>query len=255
VNACDAVILAGGRATPEMAAKTGTPIRALFTWEGRPFVQWAYEALRASTHVDRIAIVGPDGLRDVPGLAGADLLIPERDTITANLFAGLDALQPGGHALITACDNPLLSTAAFDDFLYRAPSDAAVAYPILEHACFLDRFPGATNTPIHLRDGCWIGGDCVLIEATAIPTLRSSIAQVLDSRKSLIKMALLLGLRFPLRLALRRATIPEVEQRVSSIAGVPFRFVRDCDPVFVVDIDDPVDWDYLAQWQAGANCS
>ena len=60
---CDAVILAGGRATPEMAAKTGTNCRALFMWECKPFVQWVYEALRASDRVDRIAIVGPERLK------------------------------------------------------------------------------------------------------------------------------------------------------------------------------------------------
>jgi CTP:molybdopterin cytidylyltransferase MocA len=247
---CDAVILAGGRAKAEMAHKTGTNVRALFEWEGKPFVQWAYEALLGSPNVERIAIVGPPELRDVPGLAHADLLVPERDTITANLYAGVESLQPHNAVLITACDNPLLSTAAFDDFLTRIPANSAVSYPILRHEAFLRRFPGATNIPVRLRDGAWIGGDCVHIRMDSYPRLRESIERVLASRKSFVKMLGLLGYRFATRLALRRVTVDEVEQRIRDIIGVPFHFVPDSDPVFVIDIDDPVDWDYLARWRS-----
>lgn len=249
MTSCDAVILAGGRAAPEMAARAGTHVRALFEWRGKPFVQWTYEALRASERVRRIAIIGPEALREVPELAGADLLLPERESITANLFGAVGALRPERAVLITACDNPLLTTAAFDDFLCRVPADAAVAYPILRHADFLARFPHATNTPIALRDGVWIGGDCAWICAEAIPKLRAGIESALAARKSVPRMLRLLGPGFAARFALKRVTVADVQQRVCAIAGLPFRFVPDCDPVFVIDIDDPVDWDYLQDWK------
>src|SRR5579871_5068630 len=139
----DAVILAGGRATDAMAARTGTPLRALFPYRGKPFVQWVFEALRASDRIARIAVIGPPELAQTPGMAGADLLLRERDTIVANLFAALESLDPRGRVLITACDNPLLTTAIFDDFLARVPREAAVAYPVLRHRTFLERFPHA----------------------------------------------------------------------------------------------------------------
>ncbi len=236
-----------------MARRTGTEVRALFEWQGKPFVQWAFEALRASSRIERIAVIGPPDLAECAGLAGADLILPERDTITANLFAALDALQPRNRVLITACDNPLLSTAAFDDFLSRVPADAAVAYPILRHESFIEQFPGAKNVPIRLRGGRWIGGDCIVIEASAIPRLREAITQVLDSRKSLIKMARLLGLPFAAGLAFKRVGVAEIERQVTRIAGVEFRFVPDSNPVFVVDIDDPEDWDYLQQFNQRVN--
>jgi NDP-sugar pyrophosphorylase family protein len=245
---CDAVILAGGRASAEMTQRTGTPLRALFDYQGKPFVQWVYEALRASEQVERIAIIGPPELSQVEGLSGADLLLPERDTITANLFGAVEALNSHSRVLITASDTPLLSTAAFEDFLRRSPKDAAVAYPILPHASFLQRFPEAKNVPVKLRDGKWIGGGCILIKSEAVAPLKQAIENVLASRKSLPKMIRLIGPKFAVRFVLKRVSVPEVEETISRIAGLPIRFVHDADPVFPIDIDDPEDWDYLEQW-------
>src|SRR5205085_12189897 len=110
----DAVILAGGRASPEMERRAGTPHRGLFPYQGKPFVEWVYEALRASQYVDRIAVVGPEQLADLPGVGKADELVLEADSIQENLFGALAQLLPEKRVLITASDNPLLTTQAFD---------------------------------------------------------------------------------------------------------------------------------------------
>ena len=242
---CDAVILAGGVASAEMSALTGTPLRALFPFHGKPFVQWVFEALRDCPEVGRIAVIGPPELSDCPGLAAADFILPERESLTANLFAGVEALAPQQRVLITASDNPLLSTAAFQDFLSRVPPDAGLAYPYLPHARFLERFPHATNIAIRLRGGRYIGGDCVLIRSEAVEPLRTAITAMVDARKSLVKVLRLLGPAFVARFAARRVTPEDVEKRVSQITDVTFRLVPDCDPVFAIDIDDPEDWEYL----------
>jgi hypothetical protein len=109
-------------------------------------------------------------------------------------------------------------------------------------------FPGAVNVPIRLRDGAWIGGGCVLIEAGAVPQLRRAVERVLESRKSKWSMARLLGPLFVLRLALRLLTVEQVQTRASQVAGLAFRFVRDCAAQLPIDIDDVTDWDYLQDW-------
>lgn len=248
----DAIILAGGRAGEEMACRTGTPVRALFPYEGKPFVQWVYEALRGSGIVGRIAVIGPPELADVPGARDADVLVEEAESIDANLFGALERLKPEGRVLITACDNPLLTTAAFDDFIARAPADAAVAYPILRHQEFLARFTDAANVAITLRDGRFIGGCCVLIQSRSIPRLQQAVRSVLAARKSKWAMVRLLGGWFALQFRFGWATCGRVEQRMTDITGLPICFVRDCDPVFPIDIDDPEDWDYLLRWSASA---
>jgi len=247
MDRCDAVILAGGRATPDMTELAGTHLRALFPWKGKPFVLHAFEALRACSHIERITIIGPADLAGVAGLT-PDILLLERDTITDNLFAAVDALNSQTRIMVTACDNPLLSTEAFNDFLSRIPPDAAVAYPILPHADFLARFPGAANIPVKLRDGVWIGGGCVVIAADAVPKVRQTLLRVLTARKSLWPMVALLGPWFALRFALKRVDVDDVERRASRLIEMPFRFVPNSSPVFAIDVDDPEDWVFLQQW-------
>jgi len=245
----DAIILAGGRAHDELARLTGTPVRALFPFRGKPFVQWVYEAIRAVPGIGRIAVVGPvEHLRNVPHVAEASLLVPERDSMEANLFASIAELLPQGRLLAAACDNPLVTSEAYRDFLARCPPDAGVCYPVLEYGAFLAEFPGAANIPVRLRDGLFIGGDCVLFACRAIPRIQTAIRQVAAARKSLWRMVNLLGWPFTLRFVMRLATSNEVERRASAIAGVPVRFVRNCHPAFAVDIDDPDDWRYLTRW-------
>jgi molybdopterin-guanine dinucleotide biosynthesis protein A len=247
----DALILAGGRASEAMQALTGTQARALFPYKDKPFVQWVYEALRDSSNIGRIAVVGP-GVASSIVTREMDVFVAERDTIEQNLFGGLEVLKPTGRVLITASDNPLLTTVAFDDLLARAPKDAAAAYPFMRYEGFLRVFPRAENVAITLRDGVYIGGGCAVIRADAIPALHDAIRRILASRKSKWKMVGLLGIQFALRFQLRIATAAEVEQRCTKIAGVPICFVPNCDPVLAIDIDDPEDWEYLLQWSDSA---
>ena len=243
----DAVVLAGGSCSAEMAQRTGVTQRALVPWRGVPFVRHVVDALRASPRVARIAVIGPPSLQSL--LPDVDLVLPERATIVENVIAAMEALGPRGHVLVTASDNPLLTPGAFTDLVVRTPDDAAVAVPILARDAFLDRFPAADNVCIRLRDGVWIGGCAVLIDGRALPKVRRAIERVLRARKSMLRMVGLLGPLFAARFAFRRVTVGEVEARACDVAGVPVRFVRDCDPAFPIDLDEPADLDYLLQWE------
>ncbi|MEP6754764.1 MAG: nucleotidyltransferase family protein [Chthonomonadales bacterium] len=241
---CDALVLAGGRASDEMAARTGTPVRALFPFKGKPFVAHTVDMLQQCEHVERIAVVGPSDL--MQHLENApDIFLTERQTISENLFAGLDALNPLNSVVICPSDNPLLSSAAMDDFLSRIPTDADIAYPYLPYADFQKAFPDANNVGVKLKDGKWIGAGCVWVRAEKIPQLMKTIQNVLDSRKNLWKVVRLLGPMFLARFALRLATSEEAASRAEAIVGMRFRMVPDCSPQFVIDVDDPEDWDYL----------
>jgi 2-phospho-L-lactate guanylyltransferase (CobY/MobA/RfbA family) len=229
-----------------MAERTGVPLRALIEWEGVPYVRRVLDAVRGCRRIGRIAVIGPPEIEGV--VQGADLVLRERDTIVENLFGALEELAPQGRVLVTASDNPLLTSAAFDDFLARIPSEAAIAVPVLLQKDFRARFAGADNVGVVLRDGAWIGGVAVALHAPAIPRIRKAVERVLASRKSYLRMLLLLGPLFALRMALRLATFAEVQARASAIAGVPVSFVDGCNPVFPIDIDEPEDLDYLSDW-------
>lgn len=244
----DALALAGGTFDDAMAAATGTRVRALAPFRSRPFLEWVLGALHDCPSVGHIAVVGPDVLRVGSWSERVHLWVAEREGIVENLLAGIDALSGERDVLITASDNPLLTAAAFEDFLTRAPKEAGVAYPYLPHSEFLRRFPGADNIPLRLRDGVWIGGCCLLVRARAIPAVGRVARAVLEARKSKWRMVRLLGPGFVLRFALHRASVADAEVRASAVLGEPVRFVPDCAPEFAIDIDEPADLEYLLRW-------
>ena len=266
----DALVLAGGTFDDAMAAVTGVRARAWAPFRGRPFIEWVVGALHECPEVARITVVGPDALRSAPWADRVHGWAREREGIVENLLAGLSvcsgeaegrapgrsdevtATDPGDAVqrdlLITASDNPLLSAAAFEDFLRRAPLDCGLAYPYLPHSAFLARFPGADNIPLRLRDGVWIGGCCVLVRRRALGAVRSLAQAVLHSRKSKWRMVRLLGPGFLVKFALGRATVADVTARASAILGHAVCFVPDCAPEFAIDIDEPADAEYLLRW-------
>lgn len=248
--AWNAVVLAGGQTSPEMARLTGVSDRAMIEWGGQPFVCRAVSAIRGCGAVKQVVVVGPRSAAD----AGADIYVAECDNIVGNLRYGLAALKSGAErVLVTASDNPLLSAATFRSLaeLDAAVPDSAVAYPVLRFENFLARFPGATHhIPVRLRDGLWIGGACVLLDGARLSELDAVIARVLEARKSLLRMLGLLGWGFALRYAARLVTLADMERRASQVAGMPVRFMRGCDPVLPIDIDEPVDLEYLKLWSS-----
>ncbi len=250
----DALILGGGQFDEASAAVFGTRTRALAQFRGKPFIEWTIDALHECPHVGRIGVVGADGLRDGPWAARVSCWVSERAGIVENLLAGMEALDGRADLLVAPSDNPLLPASAFTDFIDRSPTDAGLAYPYLPHAAFLARFPSADNIPLRLGDGTWIGGGCVLARGDARGAVRQLAEQVLNARKSKWKMVGLLGPGFVLKFALHRATVADVTARASAILGAPVCFVPDCAPEFAIDIDEPVDLEYIERW-AGAHLS
>ncbi len=86
------VVLAGGR-----SARMGSP-KALLDFRGQPFVVRILEALEALDLKVRVVVVGPDGPRIRPVLAGHDCMIVENADVNAgpiaSLRAALAALRP-----------------------------------------------------------------------------------------------------------------------------------------------------------------
>src|SRR5688572_24270244 len=80
-----AVVLAGGKAKPELAAATGQANRALVVVNGKPLLHHVVDALHASEAVGEIVVVG-----DVPD--GADYArLPDQGDFVANVTKGVEA--------------------------------------------------------------------------------------------------------------------------------------------------------------------
>ncbi|MGA9531907.1 MAG: NTP transferase domain-containing protein [Anaerolineales bacterium] len=198
--------------------------KALVDIAGKPMVQWILDALNESEHVEQIAIVG---------LSGADGLhsgkhvsyIPDQGDMLLNALAGLSWVgelapdQP--YALFCSADIPSITGPIVDwrveTALESPPFDldyVAVERPVMEA-----RFPGSNRSYIRFRDVQVCGGDMNVIHVEM--AVRQGIwHKIIDTRKSPLRQAALVGIDTLLLLLLRRLTLTQTAARVQKRLGL-----------------------------------
>ena len=218
-----AVVLAGGQAAKEFRAATGVENRALASLAGRPMVAWVLEALTAAAAIDRIVLVGAEGLQDAPGvrqqLRGGDDLI---ETIER----GVGACPGAGYILLVSADVPALTAAGVDDFVRVGLEWAAdFAYPVIPRAANEERFPGMRRTYLRLSDGVFTGGNLFLIRPDALLRQRELLRRAFAARKRPLRLAVMVGWRALWRLWRGRLSMAEAEEAISRLMGLRARAV------------------------------
>jgi len=242
------VILAGGKAKPELAAATGQTNRALVVVQGKMMLRHVVEALRAAAPaVGPITVVG-----DVPEDADYSRL-PDRGGFVTNVFSGLSVYAQAPFVLISSCDLPFLTgeavTAFTQDAVARAEeTGAGLIYPVVPVAACQERFPGVKRTSLRLREGTLTGGNLMLVRPNFLFAQQLRIADAYAARKSPLRLARQLGAGTLARLLLSQAlspgllTIPYLEARVSRLLGGPTRALVCPYPEIATDLDRPSDF-------------
>ena len=132
------------------------------------------------------------------------------------------------------------------EFLDRTPP-GTIAMPLADAVAYESRF---ANAPAHATV---IGGERVANgSAFWIPTgaaLRiTEVSQrFFHARKSLLRMATLLGPQLLFKFAMRQLRIADIERRASAVFGVPTLAIRDCAPELCYDVDDLADYRYACE--------
>lgn len=184
----NAVVLAGGRNSPEMAAATGTENRALTPIGTRTMLDYVVSALREAPSVGEIFVVGT-----VPQ-SGRYTQIAGCETLLENLMAGLEAAGEGERALVSTSDIPFLTPEAAEDFVVRAlatGADLCCSYVPL--AVCTQKYPEMKRTAIKLAEGRFTLGNMMLVNAGFMQTKQEAIAAAYAARKSPAQVAKLLG--------------------------------------------------------------
>lgn len=222
----DAVILAGGSHQGEIEKKFGVLNRALLVIRGKFMIEYVIEALRNVSSIKRIVVVGPVPVLQARVGTLVDAVVEAGDDPFASTLRGLEALKTEEKVLVATSDLPLLRAEAVRDFLARCAEVVAdFYYPIVRKETYEARIGGGKRTFVCLQEGCFTGGNLLLLDPRVVEAKRDWIARVVASRKSPIAIARLLGLRTIVKLLLRRLTIRDVEDRVAHILGMQGRAI------------------------------
>ena len=245
-----AVILAGRRNAGRLRELFPGEYEAQLPVAGRPMVAWVAAACLAARPVEHVVVVGPDPAGAGEELAqareagrltvvepGEDLL----DSVRRGTGAVLARLPEAERLLLVTGDVPLLTGGVLERFLRACPAEADVAYPVVRREVMEARFPGAARTYVRLRDGEFTGGNALLLRRGILPRALDWAESLYAARKQPWRLALMFGPRVLWRVLARRATVPELEERLSRIAGLTGRAIVSPDPEIAMDIDKPAD--------------
>jgi GTP:adenosylcobinamide-phosphate guanylyltransferase len=244
----DAVVLAGGVDTGEIAAETGIVHRPLLEVAGQPIVRRVLAALRGSSEIGRVTLVAPAPVQAAVSDEALDRRTEAGVGFVDSLAHGIEATAPEGHQILALTgDLPLITPAAINDFVRQSiASRADLTYPIIPRDSMERRLPGARRTYVRLREGTFTGGNGVVLTRDFVQQRKELIASLYEARKHPVRLAALLGLGFVIALLAHRLTIPQLEARATAIVGGRVAAIITSYPEMGHDVDKLSDL-YLAR--------
>jgi len=239
VSRVDAVVLGGGDGAiidPQAAFKGVVPIA------GKPMIEWVVDALRAAPSVNEIAVVLPTAEGLGSWADKVDKLVINNGSFIENGVAGLSALNSGLHVLCATGDVPALTPEAVEDFVQRSfASGADVTYALIRAEDVLEQFPGSVRTFVTVEGGRVTGGNCMVVAPGVVERNKEIGQRLFDTRKSVSKMARVIGFRFVVRLATKRLRVKDVEAKLEELLGAPCAAIYTSHASIGADVDKTAD--------------
>lgn len=213
-----AVVLAGGEADPDMVAKYAIRNRAALPLAGKQMIEYVVDALTGSPAVTEVHVVGNIECK------GATKIIPPAATLIENLIEGIkscSADDPNQLVLVATSDIPLITSEAINDLAERCTdTDIDFFYPIITKESNEKRFPGMKRTYARLAEGTFTGGNVMVMRSGFVIQNADTIRSVFDARKSVARLAGLIGLPILLRAVVAQTVwagainIPSIERTI-----------------------------------------
>lgn len=236
----DAVVLAGAPNNGQLKEVSGEKWEATIPIHGKPMVNYVIETLQNSKSVENLLVVGPLEIKDA--LPPHVTLVESGDTLTDNIFIGLNALEKKNMVLYVTADIPFVHPECIDDFVDRcAELDAEIYYPLISKEANLQVYPETVRTYFKLKEGTFTGGNIIMASPEAIADSRWIMDEVIFNRKQPWKIFRLLGFRFILKFLTKRLTLQEIEKQASGILGHNGILIISPYPELGTDVDKPSD--------------
>jgi CTP:molybdopterin cytidylyltransferase MocA len=242
-----AVVTAGGLVPAPFAAIIKTDVKALAPLGTRRLIDPVIDAARGAG-VSGLAVVGPPAVRTHCDYR-VDRFLDSAHSGVENIVRALEAFPQAERIVFLTSDLPFVDAAGLAGFI-AASSGAALTMALASASSYTDRFPGAPPHFVRLQNTAYANGSAFCIDRAAVEPLERVAGRFFSARKSLPRLAALLGVYLCVRFALGMLRITDIEARATQVLGAPARAIVDADPGLCFDIDDAADWRYAERFAA-----
>lgn len=241
VNNVDAVVLAGSKTDGLLKDCVSAGYEALITIGGKTMVEYVVETLKQVERINRIVVVGPE--KELSALFyGEDVhVVSCGNSIDENISLGLKFLNRTGWVLAVSSDIPLLTPEAVNDFFDKCTAEADFFYPIVDKKSIEKIFGDIKRTYVKVVDGTFTGGNFLLFKSEIANKCLEKGRELIDLRKSPLKLSRALGLGFLFKFLTGSLKIADAEKVVSGLLEVRGRAIISEFPEVGVDVDKPAD--------------
>ncbi len=155
-----ALVLAGAASRQSLVRWSQSRSKAAIRLFGRPVIEYVLEALLAAKEVSDVTVAGAPDLVSINFATRQKVnWAPSGPTMVQSLKQGLSVVEGDGPVLVVACDLPLLTPQAVDDFLRLARQTGGdVVYPLVPKRAVTTLGRGALKKYVRTREGSFLRG-------------------------------------------------------------------------------------------------
>jgi molybdopterin-guanine dinucleotide biosynthesis protein A len=239
----DAIILAGSERLGKLEGYVEVNNKALIKIGQKCMVEYVVDALKKSSNINRIVIVGPSLEMEKIFKEDARIYFAEAgNNIIASVLSGIEALPNADYFFLSTSDIPLLSAAAIDKFLSLCEKKTAdFYYPIVTKQINEKYYPGVKRTYVEFEEGIFTGGNVFLFKAEIAQKCAARGQRLFDLRKKPLALAKEVGLGFLIKFMLKRLSLTEAEIRCSKLLKLVGKVIIIDYPEIGIDVDKPSD--------------
>ena len=238
-----AVLLAGSNKQDALLVEQGVSSKVQLDIAGKPLVQYVLEAIKNANLIDKVIYLGEplDSLNSF-----YDEHVEASNDLTTNMQTALRAALRYNPEKIVVVSGDLLWLTGddIDTFVQKAIQElpeASLVYPIMTRQMVEASFDQPHRRYAKLNGEELTGGSVVLLKPDCVEPLLAYADKAYKSRKSLLALARLLGLKVMLKFVLRRLSVADIEARISEGLGVQVRALRLARANLALDVDEAED--------------
>ena len=238
-----ALVLAGAASRQALVRWSQSRSKAAIRLYGRPVIEYVLEALLAAREVASVTVAGAPDLVSVRASVRQRVAwVRSGRTMSQSLEQGFRAIQADGPVLVVACDLPLLTSEAVDDFVHAARRVGGdVVYPVIPHRAVSALARGPPSDP-YAPVTAYLPGEISPCSQRGCLSRRSRSSKRRTAGASARVPSERFSVGAPWRgLLFYRMSLAELERRMGGLSQIDLRIVPVEHGCLGFDLDSPKD--------------